>query len=662
MAAMTTANRDRWMLTIVGFSLPAWAFAFRTWAAMMTALYAAFWLQLDGASTAGVTVSILALQTRGQAYERSIYLVLATIIGIIASLVIAGLFPQTRELFTIGFAAWLGLCVYGGGLLDGGRAYGAMLSGYTVAQVAVTQIDSPQNVFLVGVDRGAAVLVGIGAVVLVSDMFAAPSLYAGLTDQFAAVHRRVRAFALAILGGQSADPIQSANVLREITALRRDIAALVVDSSDGLARRAAAHTAAVALVGEVSAAAALASFSETKLQSFRKAIGDALADGLGKESHLVQLRLQREAQADHSDPDSALFFRHAADLLAKDRTAKDSIESLQMGHYPSRRINAPIYRSHRAAARNGLRAFLAVLISVALFSLGGWPFTSQVIVLVGVIVALSANTANPAAFAAAAVIAVPIAILLAGVTDFLVLGGVDPFPLLAIGMAPSVLAAALLSTTSDPRLHTIGFVAMVFFPMTLSPSNPEHYDPDAYLFSSFVAITSMVLLSVLLQTIFPTTDTLRRRWYLTSARAEMHALLANGPSRPLDDEEALFRDADRIGQLAALQPAPDDESRDDLRGALEIFGRAAAVRRLRTTLSKLSVRTGGRFVHDAYSALADCDPRGLRRAAADLARAATGLNLDARAVARAAGLDLVWTAFLIESTALRLDLHGSISS
>jgi len=35
----------------------------------------------------------------------------------------------------------------------------------------------------------------------------------------------------------------------------------------------------------------------------------------------------------------------------------------------------------------------------------------------------------------------------------------------------------------------------------------------------------------------------------------MRDLLAGGRSRRLD-EEALFRDADRIGQLAALQPLP----------------------------------------------------------------------------------------------------------
>ena len=112
---------------------------------MMVALYAAFWLQLESASSAAVTVGILALQTRGQAYQKAVYRILCTIIGVVASFAIAGLFAQSRELFVLAFAGWLGLCVYVGGFLDGNRAYGAVLAGYTVALVAVTQIDSPAS-------------------------------------------------------------------------------------------------------------------------------------------------------------------------------------------------------------------------------------------------------------------------------------------------------------------------------------------------------------------------------------------------------------------------------------------------------------------------------------------------------------------------------------
>src|SRR5258707_5096658 len=133
--------------SIAGFPLSAWAFPLRIWAAMMVALYAAFWLQLESASSAAVTVGILALQTRGQVYQKAAYRILATIVGVAASFVIAGLFPQSRSLFVIGFAGWLGLCVYSGGPLDGHKAYSAVLSGYTVALVAGTQIDSPQNTF-----------------------------------------------------------------------------------------------------------------------------------------------------------------------------------------------------------------------------------------------------------------------------------------------------------------------------------------------------------------------------------------------------------------------------------------------------------------------------------------------------------------------------------
>ena len=58
------------MVKFAGFPLSAWAFALRTWAAMVLALYVAFWLQLESASSAAVTVGILSLQTRGRPTKR----------------------------------------------------------------------------------------------------------------------------------------------------------------------------------------------------------------------------------------------------------------------------------------------------------------------------------------------------------------------------------------------------------------------------------------------------------------------------------------------------------------------------------------------------------------------------------------------------------------
>jgi len=102
--------------------------------------------------------------------------------------------------------------------------------------------------------------------------------------------------------------------------------------------------------------------------------------------------------------------------------------------------------------------------------------------------------------------------------------------------------------------------------------------------------------------------------------------------------------------------------RDDLREALDIFGCAAAVRRVRTTLAELSARTDGCLVGEGYSALAGHDALGLRRAAADLASAATRLDHDDQAVARAASLDLIWAAFLFDAGRLGLDAQRSTLS
>jgi multidrug efflux pump subunit AcrA (membrane-fusion protein) len=56
--AVTLVQSVSRTITIAGFPLSTWAFALRIWAAMMVALYAAFWLQLESASSAAVTVGI----------------------------------------------------------------------------------------------------------------------------------------------------------------------------------------------------------------------------------------------------------------------------------------------------------------------------------------------------------------------------------------------------------------------------------------------------------------------------------------------------------------------------------------------------------------------------------------------------------------------------
>src|SRR5262245_39220286 len=166
---MTTAAITR-PLKFAGIPAGSWAFGIRIWIAVVVALGGSFWLELEAPATAAITVAILAEPTRGRALEKACFRLIATVIGVTAAIAMTALFSQARDLMLAAFALWLGLCVYAAGLLDGSRAYAAVLSGYTVAIVAIQQFDAPGHVFESGMARGAAIAIGITAIAMVNDL------------------------------------------------------------------------------------------------------------------------------------------------------------------------------------------------------------------------------------------------------------------------------------------------------------------------------------------------------------------------------------------------------------------------------------------------------------------------------------------------------------
>lgn len=490
---------------VAGATLRPWGFAVRIWAATMLALYAAFWLQIDGAASAATCVAILALQTRGQAYQKALYRLLGTAVGVLAAVALTALFSQARDLFILALAGWVALSVFVAGLLDGNRAYGAQLSGYTVAIVAVQLIDSPGQVFLASLNRGAANVVGIVAIALVNDLLAAPDLRASLTGRLRALRAQVRDLAAQHRDDDAGRDVAAARLLAGVAALHADITALPSESVGGGARGAAARRAAAGLVHGILAA--------------RSEAGTAVVG---------------------PEPGPA--------VRAADEAVAAALADLETGRGGHRRISLPIFRSQAAAARNALRTFIVLIVAGALFAMSGWPSASLAFSLVAVTMALSSTAPNPRAFALGAAIAMPLAIVAAGVTEFLVLDGVADFPLLAIAMAPTITAACLLVATGKPPLAPIGFLLLVFFPVFLSPANPQSYNPQSYLFTATLALASVAVLFIGLTTVLPTDDRRRRQWLLGSARAELLAVLEGRRSRRPED---LLRDADRIAQAAA---------------------------------------------------------------------------------------------------------------
>jgi uncharacterized membrane protein YccC len=269
-------------MTYAGMPASSWAFAIRIWLAIVVALYAGFWLELEAPSSAALTVTILALPTRGQVLEKAVFRLIATVLGVAASIAIVGMFAQTGIFPLVAFAAWLGICVYAVGLLDGNRAYAAALSGYTVGIIAVQQIDNPQHVFESAMARGAAIVVGVFAITIVNDLLAAPDQHPRLAAQLGSLRLRVASYAQRAMRAEAIPATTAATLFREIVALRPEIASLATELSSGPARSAAARNAMVGLVIKLFAARAQEMLSVAIPPALRESIVAELDPSSGR--------------------------------------------------------------------------------------------------------------------------------------------------------------------------------------------------------------------------------------------------------------------------------------------------------------------------------------------------------------------------------------------
>ncbi|WP_457302434.1 FUSC family protein, partial [Phyllobacterium sp. P5_D12] len=429
---------DQRLITFVGFSVQAWSFAGRTWLSLILALFVAFWLELESPASAALTVASLSFPSRGQGLEKAFYRVIATIIGVIASIVITALFSETGWLLLFVLATWVGLCVYMASLFDGFRTYAAVLCIITVCLIAVEQLDTPQNVFILGLQRGAAIVVGILSLSLINAVFSAPNYYPAIADRLENLRRDIAELTKRSIAGDSIALETVGALLHRITALRPEITTLSTETSVGRNRSAAARTAMVDLIFELAATRTVASL-RAAVQPLLSDDSASHADRNATENRFFNLKMR------------AMNWM-VSEAWRRDCSVSASIRALRQGMLPLNSRRAPFYRSHRIALENGLRAFVYFGLAALVLVIAGWPATNVSLAFVGILIGLSAMSSDQSAASMLALFAVPFGCLLAGILEFVVLNGVTAYPLLAIGFLPFVIFPALLMTIPSPGL------------------------------------------------------------------------------------------------------------------------------------------------------------------------------------------------------------------
>lgn len=143
-------------------------FSLKSFAAAMLALFIAFRLDLSEPMWSVTTVYVVSQPLAGMVLSKSIYRVIGTVIGALASLAFIALFSDSRELFCLALALWMGLgtaiTVY---LRDAPQAYIGMLAGYSAAIIGLAVALEPQSAFDIAVARCLEITLGIVCATLV---------------------------------------------------------------------------------------------------------------------------------------------------------------------------------------------------------------------------------------------------------------------------------------------------------------------------------------------------------------------------------------------------------------------------------------------------------------------------------------------------------------
>jgi uncharacterized membrane protein YccC len=628
----------------------SWAFALRIWTAMMLALGAAFWLQLDSASSAATCVAILAQPKRGQALSKALYRLLGTLVGAVVSLVVVSLFGQDRVMLLVSFTLWLGLCVFVAQFLQDTRAYGAMLSGYTVAIIALAQIDTPQDAFDAAASRVAAIVVGIVAITFINDALASPSTWRALLPRMTSAWTATRAYALESLREGDLGVSRTGALIRTIAPMRADASAIAGELDDGPYRAAGSRSCMAALYAMAAAIRTIAA-ATAHLRQPSPAVEEALAvcrriaeapeaaDLDREDEHLRDL-----VDAAIRDPerplDEIVVLQRALDFACAATFAQDGLKALADGHIPLRDASLPTHRDFPVAFRGALRVAIGFAVTAATFIALGLPAASFALVQVAATAALSSTTPDPKKFANGVLIGMTIAAVTAGLARFTILNGVQGFPMLALAMAPVIFTGCFLSL--NPKTFGIGFILIVFFPVLLSPSNPQSYDAQTFLLNGFLVIVAALILSLVVRIVLPVTPAQQRVFALDSARRALaDALVGQGG----DATTRTSLNADRLFQFAGYSSGSGAVRRASLSHAFALARLEAASARAHAELRGLwRIAPLRGPIPQARNALARGDDRGLEDAARDILQAARNQDRGTRLLAARAVSDLVSAA------------------
>lgn len=425
-------------------------FSVKTFGAGMLALYVAFRLDLGQPGWALLTTYIVSQPLAGAVLAKSAARLGGTLLGAVVAVALVSAFAGAREFFVVATALWVGACLYGSVLLrEAPAAYGAMLAGYTAAIVGISAVTAPLSVFDVAVARCTEIGLGILCAMLVNHVVF-PQATGGLLRRTVAESlAAARAWAGDVLRGTADD----ARGLPDRRRLLGDIMTL-----DTLRLQARLDTPSVRAVDGALRLLQARLFSLlamlVSIQDRRRLLARDCPERLVALTPLMEDLAERidagpdggeaelAARIDAALPDAAalagdparrieyILVARLGDVLRLERDMRRLVAGIRRGETVSATGPGPApgrFRDHAQALVGALVVACGICVAAAFWIGAGWPQGGSAVLQVAIICSFMATQDNPAAGAMLFFLAGVVALVVAGIYNFVIFPAISGF-------------------------------------------------------------------------------------------------------------------------------------------------------------------------------------------------------------------------------------------
>ncbi|MBE7244002.1 MAG: FUSC family protein [Actinomycetospora chiangmaiensis] len=588
-----------------------WAFAIKTFAAAMLAMYLAMWIDLPRPYWALGTVYITSQMLAGATRSKALYRVLGTVLGAVVSVVLVPNLANAPELLTLAIALWVALCLYVSLLDRTPRSYLMMLGGYTAALIGFPAVAEPGTMFDTAVARAEEITLGILCASLVNTIILPRSVAPLVVGRLDAWLRDARLWTADVLGqARSAGDTQARRLRLAADAIAFDALATPLRFDRTGAERSAQAMAtlrqhmlmALPIVSAVSDRIGVleeARALPARLRALLDAMAAWIASGTADPAEAARLRAAAEAATPALDARASWTDLVAASLaarLADFIDLRQDIRLLQRHIADGSAVTEDLafrytaaartirHRDHGMALLSAIAVFLVVLLTTWIWIATGWPDGAGAPMMASVGCCFFAAQDDPApsilTFANSAVVGA----VISAVYLFGILPQVTSFEMLALALAPGLILCGVCMT--QPKTAPLAMGAAVNGSALIALQSSYSGDFAAFANSAVAVIGGMwvaVVVTRLVRSVGANWSA--RRLRAVNRRSLALAARRHGAQSGLELAAIML---DRVGLLAprlAALPPDDAEWTADLIAEVRVGINVVELRRDRRRLA-----------------------------------------------------------------------------